>query len=27
MFGPIDVDLIVGRALVVIWPPRDMQGL
>jgi len=27
MFGPIDVDLIVGQALVVIWPPRDMQRL
>jgi len=27
MFGPIHVDLIVGQALVVIWPPRDMQRL
>ena len=27
MFGPVDIDVIVGKALVVIWPPRDMQRL
>ena len=27
MFGPVDVDLIVGRAVVVIWPPADMALL
>ncbi len=27
MFGPVDVDLIVGRAVVVIWPPADMSLL
>ena len=27
MFGPVDIDLIVGKALVVIWPPSDMQRL
>jgi len=27
MFGPVSVDLIVGKAMVVIWPPRDMQRL
>lgn len=27
MFGPVDIDLIVGRAVVVIWPPRDMSIL
>lgn len=26
-FGPVDIDVIVGRAMVVIWPPRDMQRL
>lgn len=27
MFGPVDIDLIVGRAVVVIWPPRGMSIL
>ena len=27
MFGPVDIDVIVGRALVVIWPPSDIQRL
>ena len=26
-FGPVDVSLIVGKAMVVIWPPRDFQRL
>ena len=27
MFGPVDIDLIVGRAVVVIWPPSSMSTL
>lgn len=27
MFGPVDSDLIVGRAVVIIWPPADMSLL
>jgi signal peptidase I len=27
MFGPVDIDLIVGRAVVIIWPPADMSLL
>ena len=27
MFGPIDIELIVGRAVVIIWPPSDMTML
>ena len=27
MFGPVDIDLIVGRAIVVIWPPSSMSTL
>lgn len=27
MFGPVDIDLIIGRAVVVIWPPRGMAIL
>jgi len=27
MFGPVDIDVIVGKAMVVIWPPQDMQRL
>ena len=27
MFGPVDIDVIVGKAVVVIWPPVDMQVL
>jgi len=27
MFGPVDIDVIVGKAVVVIWPPVDMQLL
>ena len=27
MFGPVDFDVIVGKAMVVIWPPQDMQRL
>jgi type IV secretory pathway protease TraF len=27
MFGPVDIDLIVGRAAVVIWPPSSMSTL
>ncbi|MFM7900083.1 MAG: signal peptidase I [Actinomycetota bacterium] len=27
MFGPVSTDVIVGKAMVVIWPPRDMQRL
>ena len=27
MFGPVDIDLIIGRAVVVIWPPRDTSIL
>ncbi|MCU1496937.1 MAG: signal peptidase [Acidimicrobiales bacterium] len=26
-FGPIDVDLIVGRAFLIVWPPTKMGGL
>lgn len=26
-FGPVDVSLIVGKAMIVIWPPRDFQTL
>ncbi|NBV82350.1 MAG: signal peptidase I, partial [Actinobacteria bacterium] len=26
-FGPVDLDVIVGKAVVVIWPPVDMQLL
>ena len=26
-FGPIEVDTVVGRAFVLIWPPADMSGL
>lgn len=27
MFGPVDASVIVGKAVVVIWPPQDMQRL
>jgi signal peptidase I len=27
MFGPVNADVIVGKAVVVIWPPQDMQRL
>ena len=27
MFGPVSIDLIVGRAVVVIWPPSNMSSL
>ena len=27
MFGPVAIDLIVGRAVVVIWPPRNASSL
>ncbi|MGA1764279.1 MAG: signal peptidase I [Ilumatobacteraceae bacterium] len=27
MFGPVSIDLIVGRAVVVIWPPSNMSTL
>ena len=27
MFGPVAIDLIVGRAVVVIWPPRNVSSL
>lgn len=27
MFGPVDISVIVGKAMVVIWPPQDMQRL
>lgn len=27
MFGPVDIDLIVGRAAVVIWPPSSVTTL
>lgn len=27
MFGAVDIDLIVGRAMVVIWPPSDTRRL
>jgi signal peptidase I len=27
MFGPVSIDLIVGRAVVVIWPPRNISSL
>jgi signal peptidase I len=27
MFGPVDIDLIVGRAVVVIWPPSSVSSL
>lgn len=26
-FGPVDISLIVGKAMIVIWPPRDFQTL
>ena len=26
-FGPIDEDLIVGRAFLIIWPPSKVGGL
>jgi len=26
-FGPVDMSLIVGKAMIVIWPPRDFQTL
>jgi signal peptidase I len=26
-FGPVDVSMIVGQAMVVIWPPQDFQRL
>jgi signal peptidase I len=26
-FGPVDVSLIIGKAMIVIWPPRDLQRL
>ena len=26
-FGPIDVDSVIGRAFVVLWPPSDFSGL
>jgi type IV secretory pathway protease TraF len=27
MFGPVSIDLIVGRAVVVIWPPNSISSL
>ena len=26
-FGPVDVSLIICKAMIVIWPPRDLQRL